>query len=105
MNTTVRCFRRVGEVNEYRRGVWLMTGEKRGAFFHGRKQELQPPEWDIGDFAHHPDFVVEITPEEALAEMDNGWPEAKVQMQKIFDRHTKGIQAGEGGVMDPGDDY
>jgi len=98
MNTTVRCFvtRDVNEITN-RRGVWLMTRPTgyRGAFYHGGRLELQAPrhtieelsewaagspdEWDLG--------VDKIMPEEALAEMDKGWPEAKEHMNEVFARH------------------
>lgn len=82
----VRCFARE-RTDGKRRGVWLMTRREgyRGAFFHGERCEIQPPRWTVEELAA---MHTEITPAEALAEMDNGWPEAKDAMRKIFERHN-----------------
>jgi len=97
MNTTVRCFAttEAAPVTK-RRGIWLMTQPigRRGAFYHGRRNEVQSPAYTIEELDEWANgrgesiiAIVEITPEEAVAEMDLGWPEAKEHMQQVFARH------------------
>ena len=99
MNTTVRCFATEESARRTkRRGVWLMTQPigSRGAFYHGRREEIQAPRYTIEELDEWSNGgtdplipIVAITPEEALAEMDKGWPEAKEHMQQVFDRYRK----------------
>lgn len=95
MNTTVRCFKRPRETDKhFRCGMWIMTQEARGAFFHGDQNEVQSPRPNISELVSGAYGAVEITPEEALAELDKPaphergeWTDAKKYMQEIFDRH------------------
>lgn len=65
-----------------------MTGEHRGIFFHGEREECQGPRWSLSELsAGVPLFIVEeITPEGCLIELES-WPEAVEQARKIFERH------------------
>lgn len=83
--TTARCFARNRPEAGKRRGVWVMTKENRGVFYHGDREETQAPQWDISDLKVMDD-VVEITPEEALKELEN-CPECKAHMERTFARH------------------
>lgn len=97
MNTIVRCFKRLDK-GDLRHGVWIFTEPNgprlhRGAFIHGDRNEVQPPDYTVTDMesmAMCPEAafiqVKEITPEEALAEIEN-WPEGQEAMQAAFDRH------------------
>lgn len=94
--TEVRCFRRLQESPaKERRGIWLMTGEKRGIFFHGDREEAQSPCWTISDLKHEErNFngdlgtipIQEIACDDALLELKS-WPEAQQQAKKIIARH------------------
>lgn len=94
IDTTVRCFRRLKEEplkTGDRRGIWLMTGERRGAFFHGDRHEVQPPHYDLSDLeqmAGPPFNIQEISPSDALRELA-GWPEAQRDAKRIFARHSR----------------
>lgn len=83
----VRCFRRAVS-GSLRRGVWVMTGEARGLFVHGDRNEIQAPKWDIADLAGDILIAEEITPAQVLAEIAN-WPEAVAEVQRCFDRHRR----------------
>lgn len=92
----VRCFRRRGELDEEmlkRHALWVMTRESgyRGIFFHGSRDEHQPPRYSIEDLKRWCSpggflDLIEITPDEALAVLE-GWPEAQRDLCRIFDRH------------------
>ena len=90
IETSVRCFRKV-EKGGVRRGLWLMTRPSgaRGVFFHGDHCEIQAPACRLEDFesGDTPWHTEEITPEEALAELEPSWPEAAEQAREIFERH------------------
>lgn len=98
MNTTVRCFLRLRPADNdcgKRCGIWAMTGEKRGLFFHGDRNEVEPPHWSVAELVkqvEHPDplffRVEEISPQQSLAELGD-WPAGQRQLQEIFDRHVK----------------
>ena len=97
MKSLVRCFRRLRE--EGRCGVWAMTqglpGEDPkawGAFFHGDREEVQPPRYDlddlIGECGDDDEWalgVEEITPGEALVELVS-WPEGQAALHKILEK-------------------
>jgi len=94
INTAVRCFRRPREGG--RRGIWLMTGSRRGVFFHGNREEAQTPEYTISELERMVEdvdgkdwfHVEEITPEETIEELES-WPEAQRDAMRIFGRHPK----------------
>ena len=51
MNTIVRCFRGVAK-GKIRHGIWIFTEPNgprkyRGAFFHGGRNEVQAPGYDV----------------------------------------------------------
>lgn len=85
INTTVRCFRRPRDDGK-RCGIWLMVGEKRGVFFHGDREEVQGPLLSVSDMEQAIEFCEEITPEEALKELES-WSEAQVSAKRMFERH------------------
>jgi len=92
--TTVRCFRRLREeIEDKRRGVWLMTSNNRGVFFHGDREEAQVPRFTLEELEtmskEHDAFGAdEIPPEGALKELED-WPEARDEAMRIFRRHPK----------------
>ncbi len=85
ISTTVRCFTRKCLGEEGRRGLWLMTHDRRGVFYHGSRKEIQGPRQNISDLEKG-DWVSEVAPEEAIKELEN-WPEAQEHAKKVFGRH------------------
>ena len=85
----VRCFRR-RDKGDLRHGVWVMTGEARGIFFHGDRNSIDAPKWTIFDLENGSFFISvdEITPQQVLDELTD-WPEATREVQRCFDRHKK----------------
>lgn len=97
IQTTVRCFRRVRDDGEPGRcGIWLMTRPSgyRGVFYHGDDEYRQAPRYTVEELSEWAKTgkgflqVVEITPEEALAELKS-WPEAQKDAIAVFERHPK----------------
>lgn len=91
ITTTVRCFRTPNKgSNGY--GIWAMTTETRGVFYHGNGIERLPPYWEVASLEkqEHPNAVA-ITPDEALAELAY-WPEAQADLRNVFARHPATVE-------------
>jgi hypothetical protein len=97
IESSARCFRRLRDDGDEgkRCGLWVMTREsgRRGAFFHGDREEIQAPRYtveELGEWAAKGGFlpVEELAPREALEELDS-WPEGRDQLRKILERHPK----------------
>lgn len=106
INTTVKCFL-TKERGSAGYGIWAITTETRGVYYHGNGYERVAPAWSVTQlenpaksdeyFGTH---AVAITPEEAI-EFLSHWPEAQADIRKIFERHpadtnTCATCAGEG---------
>ncbi len=91
IKTTVRCFRRLKDKPHTTRcGIWLMTGPRRGAFFHGDREEVQTPQYSIKQLETNKGLfqIQEISPEEAINELES-WPRAQEEAIVIFKRHSR----------------
>lgn len=93
INTTVVCFWRRRDDGK-RRGIWAMTGEKRGVFFHGGRNEWQAPHYsrtwllEMASLGGGLLDIEKITPADAMHEL-RGWPDAQRFLQAAFDRHPR----------------
>lgn len=83
----IKCFVRLS-LGEKRRGVWAMTGENRGTFFHGDRDEMQLPRYRLSDFMEPDKFlypIKEISVTEALDELE-GWSEAQDTLRSMVNK-------------------
>lgn len=86
MKTSVRCFAK-NRSDGKSRGVWLMTEEKRGAFYHGDRDEVQKPLFYLSELAsYESDGIVEITPEQAIEELKDR-PNCQGHAKRAMARH------------------
>lgn len=89
--TRMRCFRR-NDKGILRHGLWAMTEEACGLFFHGDRDEIQTPRFTIKTLASFRNNgnqvwfeVTEITPSEALEELCD-WPMAENTLREMCER-------------------
>ena len=80
IRTAVRCWL-TKEPGRLRRGIWAMTGERSGLFFHGDRDEMQIPTWGIGELTYIQ--AVEIPPAQALTELAT-YPEGQAELRRLF---------------------
>lgn len=83
----VRCFKRNRD-DDGRPGIWIMTSQEHGVFFHGDKDEVQLSRYILDQLIHpDPDFnVEEITTDEVFDILKN-WAAGIDQAQEILNRH------------------
>jgi len=84
----LRCFRTASK-GEKRYGLWIYTKERRGVFYHGDRNEVQAPKWNVGDVVKRfPDGAegVEICPRRLLMLLRD-WPKAVADAKATFERH------------------
>ena len=93
INTTVRCFR-TKERGSKSYGIWAMTTETRGVFYHGDGYERAAPRWNVTDLENPAEdgeyfgcHSVAITPQDAI-ELLAYWPEAQKDLRAVFARHS-----------------
>lgn len=84
-----RFFRRktVGETG--RRGIWAMSEDFCGLFFHASRNEIQAPHWSIQFLANETSLCEEIRAFEALDELRD-WPFALRAMHVFLSQNVVG---------------